>query len=200
MRSIAAKSNMLSTAFAVALLLSALPALAQLPRRDLTVELRQIEDQQAQVLSTQPAVPLLAPQLVQVRNGEKASLRMGQTLPVRWVQSVAAQSGRSGTAGAVSYGLTWMDEGQNLAVTPRWAGGKQPVELQIDVQSASVDTSTGADLPNQQRSQLATTVSAPLGQWVTVAASGGGTAQANSYSSDAAADVRRLIQIRVLAR
>lgn len=191
---------MLCTSVAVALLLSALPALAQLPRRDLTVELRQIEDQQAQVLSTQPSVPLLVPQQVQVRNGEKASLRMGQTLPVRWVQSVAAQSGRSGTAGAVSYGLTWMDEGQNLAVTPRWAGGKQPVELQIDVQSASVDTSTGADLPNQQRSQLATTVSAPLGQWVTVAASGGGTAQANSYSSDAAADVRRLIQIRVLAR
>jgi hypothetical protein len=94
----------------------------------------------------------------------------------------------------------WMQAGQSMAVQPRWPGGGQPVKLDIDVQSSSLQAPTGsAELPSQARSQLATSVSAPLGQWVTVAATGGGRAQPGSYSSEAAADTRQLVQIRVLA-
>ncbi|WP_157900238.1 hypothetical protein [Rhodoferax koreensis] len=189
----------------VALLALTVPAWAQTPakgsakalRGDLTVELRQIDEQAGYVVGTRPRTPPLAPQQVQVRNGEKAVLRMGQSLPVKWTQSVS-QGGYNEGAG-VSYGLVWMEAGQGFTVTPRWPGGKQPVSLQIDVTSASVDASTGAELPNQQRSQFSTTVSAPLGQWVTLASTGGEQAQKGVYSSRAAANVRQLIQVRVSA-
>jgi len=186
-------------ALAACLWLASLSAFAELPRHDLIVELRQIEDQAGYVVSTQPRTPALAPQQVQVRNGEKAVLRMGQSMPVKWTQSVAVQSGRTEGAG-VSYGLTWMQAGQSFTVTPRWPGGKQSVVLQVEVQSASVDASTGAELPTQQRSELATTLSAPLGQWVTLASTGGEQQQKGVYSSRAAADSRQLIQVRVSAR
>jgi hypothetical protein len=172
---------------------------ARLPARDLTVELRQVEDQAAYIISTQPRAPALTPQQVQVRNGEKAVLRMGQSVPVKWVQSASGEGGRNGNGPSVGFGLVWMEAGQNFTVTPRWPGGKQAVTVQIELQTASVDASTGAELPNQQRSQLATTVSVPLGQWVTVASTGGALAQKGVYSSDAVADVKQLMQLRVSA-
>lgn len=188
-------------------LLVALPALAELPQRNLTVELRQIDESDAYTVSTQATSAPLVAQQVRVRNGEKATLQMGQNMPIRFVQSVAggssSQSGSSGTGsssgGGVSYGMVWMQAGQSMAVQPRWPGGKQPVAVQIDVQVSNVDAPTGnAELPSQSRSQIATTVSAPLGQWVTVAATGS-SAQANTYSSEAVVETRRLVQIRVLA-
>jgi hypothetical protein len=191
--------------WAVAIL--ALPALAQLPQRNLTVELRQIDESEAYTVSTQATSAPLAAQQVQVRNGEKATLQMGQSMPIRFVQSVAGgsstQSGSNGSGsssgGGVSYGMVWMQAGQSMTVQPRWPGAKQPVTLQIDVQAASVEAPSGnAELPTQARSQVATTVSAPLGQWVTVAATGA-KAASGSYSSEAVAEIRRLVQIRVLA-
>ncbi|MDB5846632.1 MAG: hypothetical protein JWP29_384 [Rhodoferax sp.] len=188
----------LATCLAPCLLSVALGAHAQLPRGDLSVELRQVEDQPAYIVSTQPRAPQLAPQQVLVKNGEKATLRMAQAMPVKWLQSAAAQSGRSDGA-AVSYGLVWMEAGQAFTVTPRWPGGKQAASVQIEVASASVDASTGAELPNQQRSQLSTTISAPLGQWVTVASTGGDPQKKGVYSSNAANDGKQLIQVRVQA-
>lgn len=185
-----------STLLAGAALALGLSAWAQLPQRNLTVELRQISEPDGNTVSTQPVAAPLASQRIQVRNGEKASLTMGQNVPIRFVQSVAA--GREGSG--VSYGMVWMQVGQSMAVQPRWPGGGQPVKIDIEVQSSSLQAPTGnAELPSQARSQLATIVSAPLGQWVTVAATGGVQAQAGTYSSDAAADVRQLVQIRVLA-
>ncbi|SDO31338.1 type II and III secretion system protein [Rhodoferax sp. OV413] len=183
-------------------------AQAQLPARDLIVELRQVDDGGGYTASTQPSAAPVAPQQVHVRNGEAATLSMGQNMPIRWVQSVGGQSSQrtsgagsaSSSGGGVSYGMVWMQSGQSLRVQPRWPGGKQAVAVQIDLQAASVAAPTGnAELPSQERSQLSTTVSAPLGQWVTVAASGG-QAVAGSYSSEAAVEARRLVQIRVSAR
>lgn len=165
---------------------------------DLTVELRQVDDEAGDVVSTRPRTPPLAPQQVQVRNGEKAVLRMAQSFPVKWTQSVS-QGGRSEGAG-VSYGLVWMEAGQGFTVTPRWPGGKQPASLQIEVSTASVDASTGAELPDQQRGQLSTIVSVPLGQWMTVASTGGEQAQKGVYRSRGAGNTRQLIQVRVSAR
>ena len=181
---------------------------AALPKLDLIVELRQVEESGGAgfTVGTQSPQPLLEQQQVQVRNGEKASLSMGQSLPMQWTQSVSTQSsslaaggataGSSG--GAVTQALVWMDAGQSLTVQPRWVGAKQPVSVEIEVQSASVGTRSGTELPTQSRSKLATTVTLPLGQWFTLATSGR-AAQPGVISSEAASESRRLLQMRVLA-
>jgi Bacterial type II and III secretion system protein len=181
---------------------------AELPQRDLVVEMRQVEEAERSgyAVGTQARTTLLAPQQVQVRNGEKASLSLGKSMPIQWVQSVSSQStslstksaSASGSSGAVTNAVTWMDAGQSLKVQPRWPGKQQPVTVAVEMQSASVGDRTGADLPEQSRSQVATTVTAPLGQWVTVAATG--TSQPRGvYGSEAGSNTRLLLQIRVLA-
>jgi len=186
----------------------ALPALAQLPKRDLTVELRQVEDTDTTgyTASTQQRRAGLAPQQVLVRNGEKAVLRISQSIPMQWVQSVQSQNSALSAGGAsanssgggVTNAITWMDAGQTITVTPRWPGGKQPATVEVDVQTADVEERTGSELPAQSRRQLATTVTAPLGYWVVIATSGKAPVQ-GSYSSAPSNDVRRLVQIRVSA-
>ena len=81
-------------------------------RGDLVVALRQVPEQAGYVVGTAPRTPALAPQQVMVRNGETAVLRMAQSLPVKWTQSVM-QGGASEGAG-VSYGLVWMEAGQGF--------------------------------------------------------------------------------------
>jgi hypothetical protein len=181
---------------------------AALPKLDLTVELRQVEESGTAgfTASTQSPQPLLEQQQVQVRNGEKASLSMGQSIPMQWTQSVSSHSSSlaAGTAtaasqgGAVTQALTWMDAGQSITVLPRWAGAKQPVSVEVEVQSASVGPRTGTELPTRSRSQWVSTVTLPLGQWVTIATSGK-TPLTGVVSSEAAIESRRMLQIRVLA-
>jgi len=189
-------------------------ALADLPKRDWVVELRQVyegkemqdglEESGGYAVSTAPSGAVFAPQQVRVRNGDKASLRLSQSMPMQWQQSASTQSASvsagganaSNSASGVTQGLTWMEAGQNIVVTPRWLGGKQPVQLQLELQSDAVDERTSADLPTSTRQQLSTTVSAPLHLWVTIATSGG-AARAGTYSSAGGADARRLLQIRV---
>jgi hypothetical protein len=83
-----------------------------------------------------------------------------------------------------------------MVLSPRWAGAKQPVMVDIDVQSASVEARTGVELPNQTRSQTVTSISAPLGEWITVATDGQ-QPKVGVYSSAAASDAVRLLQIRI---
>lgn len=186
---------------------SAWPVLAQPAQRDLTVELRQVEEGGAGYgVGTQPSAPLMAPQQVQVRNGGKATFSLGQSIPLQWVQSVStrdasltvpgAQARSSG--GAVKQGLTWLEAGQRISVQPRWPGGQQAVSVEVEVQTASVQSRDGAELPVQTHSEVATTVGAPLGQWVTIATTGS-RPQRGVYSSEVAADARRLLQLRVSA-
>jgi hypothetical protein len=187
--------------------LSAGHVMAQPPQRDLTVELRQVEEGSAgQVVGTQPRVALMTPQQVQVRNGSKATFSLGQSIPLQWVQSISTQNSSLSIPGAearsrggrVSQALTWMEAGQTITVLPRWPGGQQAVSVEVEVQTASVQARDGAELPVQTRSQLATTVGAPLGQWVTIATTGN-SPQRGVYSSEATAEPRRLLQLRVSA-
>ena len=188
--------------------LLALPAYAQLPQRNLIVDVRQVEagHDGGYSASTTTREALMTAQTVSVRNGEKASFNVSKSMPIQWVQSVSVQSASmsapgvsaSNTGGGVTMGLVWLEAGQSLQVQPHWPGGKQPVRLDIDVQSTRVGHRTGAELPDQSKSQLVTTVNAPLGQWVTVAISGSAP-QAGVYSSQTAANSQRLLQIRVLA-
>lgn len=186
-------------------------ARAEVPRRDLLVEMRQIEEGGGgYVVSTAPSAPLLAPQQVRVRNGERATLRIGQTMAVQWVRSARSYNSTlavgdataSSGGGGVTQELMWLEAGQSLSVRPRWSGARQPVTLEVELQSADVDAHAGAtvgsQLPVQSRAQLLTVVTVPPGAWVTVAASGA-RAQPGVYSSASAGAGRRLLQLRVQA-
>ena len=192
-------------------LMVALPTLSAtppLPKRNLTVEMRQIEEgaNSGYVVGTKPQEELMTAQAVNVRNGEKATLVVSKAMPLQWVQSVSVQSASlavsgastSSTGGGVNNALVWMQAGQSLKVQPRWPGGKQPVSVEIDVQSASVSQRNGSDLPDQSNSRLNTTVNLLLGQWATIGISGANP-QPGVYSSQSASNSRRLLQIRVLA-
>ena len=202
-----------SLAFGVALL-GAFNAQAQLPPRDLTIEVRQIEEgrESGQSYSAGPtdAAKTWEPQMLLVRNGEKASLRVQDAIPMQWVQSVSTERsvgigigiGQGGVEGAsatvgVTQGLTWFDASQSVTVQPKWPGGNRPARVEIEVIRSAAGDRVGADLPVQSRNTFATTLTAPLGQWITVAASGA-VPQSGSYSSNSRQQVRRLLQIRVL--
>ena len=191
---------------------------APLPRRDLTVELRQTEEGR-EGGSTYSAggsdTPLWEPQQVQVRNGEKALLRMNDAIPMQWTQSASGPAPASGptaanassanntnvninAAASVGNALAWFDAGQSLSVRPKWPGGNKPAVVEIEVQRAAVGARTGAELPGQARNSVSTTLSVPLDEWVTIAATGK-SPKAGVYSSEAGTQVRRLLQMRVTA-
>jgi hypothetical protein len=178
-----------------------LPVVAQppLPKRDLTVELRQVEQGREGGIvyraGAQSEPPLSATKLV-VRNGERASIRTHISMPMQWVQSAQAASSQSGAG--VSQALQWFDAGQSMTVQVRWPGGSKDAVLELEVQQASVQAQSNAELPGQGRTRVSTTVTAPLAQWVTVAATGGSAPSQGSYSSTAAVDARLLLQVRVL--
>lgn len=181
-----------------------------LPGRDLTVEFRQMEEgyesagKRYSAAASGPST--WEPQRVQVRNGEKASLQIQDAIPMQWTESVGTQnssvsggSASASTTGAsVKFALQWFDAGQSLTVTPRWPGGSKPAVLEIEVQRASAEPQTHGSLATQSRSSLRTTVTVPLAEWVTVAATGQAPAS-NTYSSAAATQQRRLLQVRVMA-
>lgn len=186
---------------------------AQLPRQDLTVELRQVvegrEDGAVHYGAGSEESTAWEPQMVQVRNGEKALLRLNDAIPMQWTQSVSTQnlagsstntssSGTSNTStpASVTNALVWFDAGQSVSVQPRWPGGSKNVVLVLEVQRAAVDAHAGGDLPKQSRNTVSTTVTLPLAQWVTIAATGK-PAKVGVYSSEAPVQGRRLLQVRV---
>ena len=192
----------------VGLALSAV-AYAQLPKRDLSIELRQVEEGREAAEGYRAGSSqsdAWFSQSISVRNGEKGTLRAQQSVPMQWVQSVQSQANSltvpsaaaSSSSGGVTQALHWFDVGQVITVTPKWPGGSKEVALEIEVQQANIKSGSNTDLPSQIRNQVSTTVTVPLNQWVTVAASGKSAAAAGSYRSDSAVDARRLLQVRVL--
>ena len=179
---------------------------AELPKRDFTIDVRQVDNSSTAgtVVSTQSRTPGLVAQRVTVRNGEKATVRFSMSMPLQWTQKLesSAQSSTNGatttqtSGGAVTQGMVWMEAGQSLVLTPRWSGGKQPVLVELDIQTSAVDDRTGADLPPQVRSQTSTTVSAVLGEWTTIAVQGQSNT-AGVYGSASSSDGPRALQIRV---
>ena len=184
---------------------------AQLPPRDLTVELRQVEERKdalniynAGSAGTSREWP---PFSLVIRNGEKGVLRMLQSVPMPWVQSVQSQSSAlkisdasaSSSAGGVTQALIWFDVGQSIAVTPKWPGGKKDVTLELELQQADMHTVHNVDLPRQTRSQITTIITVPLDTWVTIAVSGKQPLPAGTYSSEDSVDARRLLQVRAIA-
>jgi hypothetical protein len=203
------------------LLCGAAQAADALPKRDLTVELRQTEEGRGEgshYSAGSAENSLWEPQMVQVRNGEKALLRINDAIPMQWTQSASGPdqaSNKSNGAGAAATGgtnvnvktdvassvsntLVWFDAGQSIAVQPKWPGGNKPAVVEIEVQRASVDARMGADLPKQARNTVSTTLTVPLAEWVTIAATGR-MPKSGVYSSESGLQMRRLLQIRVMA-
>ena len=208
------------TAFS-ALLLLATVASAKLPARNMTVELRVLSESDAasQGVVTGGAVVRTYPvqereleiQKVYVMNGERAHLKLGASMPVQWVKTAVSHtaSGTTATGDAsaaqgqgVDTATTWMDAGQGLAVKVSWPGGRQPAVVEVEVDMAAVDARAGQNLPHQSRSRVATTVVTPLGEWSTIAVTGGRPVleQAGVYSTRSLeSDGAKLMQVRVLA-
>ena len=194
---------------AVAALLLAAPSWAQLPKRDLTVELRVVTESVpgAYSVGTRHDQAVQLAKEVRVRNGEKATMHISQSIPVQWVQSVQMQSGSltasgttaSNSAAGVTNSLYWLEAGQRLQVKPTWPGGRNPTVVEVDVKSTSVSESSGAELPGQSDSRVVTIITAPLGEWVVIAKSGQSNS-AGTYSSDSAHSVSLTLQLRVSAR
>jgi len=204
---------------ATALLLVAAAVSAKLPVRNMTVELRVIsESSPVGVASGGSVVRTYSPQdrgmeiqKVYVQNGERAQLKLNASQPMQWVKTAVQQSGSSSsTAGdtsatkgqGVENAVTLMDAGQGLSVKVSWPGGKQAAVVEVEVETAAMDARAGQNLPSQTRSRIATTVLAPLGEWSTIAVTGGRTAleQAGVYSTRTLeSDGAKLVQVRVLA-
>jgi hypothetical protein len=188
------KMGFLGLALAGALALMAQASAQNLPARNVLMELRQIDATAAGYsVSTRPAVPLQAPQQVQVRNGDTA--RVGQTSaqPQTWIKEVQAEGQNSGAG--VKQELIWFQSGQTLQLRPVWTGGRQ-AEVEVQWLGENVNQQPGQELPAQQSGQLRTTVLATLGQWVTLAKSGT-EPERGVYRSDASAQAPRLLQLRV---
>lgn len=184
-----------------------------LPKRDVTVELRQIEegrDTPGSYSAGSTDNSTWEPQTVQVRNGEKALLNMHESLPMQWTQSVSTQSLPSNGSGgsnsnssannnavSVNNALAWFDAGQSIAVQPKWPGGNKPAVLVIEVQRAAVDQRMGAEPPKQTRNTLSTTITVPLAEWVTIAVTGKAV-KPGTYSSESSVMGRKLLQVRVM--
>jgi hypothetical protein len=213
-----------ATCLTLAVLLCSVAHAAEppLPNRDLTVELRQTEEGREEGSHYSAGVvgnSVWEPQLVKVRNGEKALLRMNDTIPMQWTQSVsgpAPDSNKSNATGNAAAGsgtnvsvnnnpvsgainaLVWFDAGQSISVQPKWPGGSKPAVVEIEVQRAAVDQRVGGDLPKQMRNSVSTTLTVPLAEWATIAATGL-LPKVGVYSSDSGLQVRRQLQIRIMA-
>jgi hypothetical protein len=93
----------------------------------------------------------------------------------------------------------WIEAGQQLTVRPRWPGGREPVTVTVSANSSAIDPSVApgsAELPQRTGTQLVTTVSAALGQWVTLAATET-TDDDMTVVSSGRATARRILQLRV---
>lgn len=120
-------------------------------------------------------------QQVMVLNGGRARLFVGRSQQVttwQWAWGPGFQ-------GVVPQ-TTWVDLGQGLNVTPRWPGGRAPVVVELEAQSRQPDADSdgrfgGIDPDGQtRRTELASTLSVPLGEWTVVARNGAQTQASRS--------------------
>lgn len=201
-------------------------AMASPPAVNLTVSLRHVElpREQAVVISTDnPQRPLLSGQQLRVRNGGRAQFRMDQAVPLQWVTAgsgyrtrVTAEQGTSATVtGSAAVGTSaqvrgrseggsfqqetvWLQTGQSLSVQPLWAGGSAPVEITVDLQQSNLGPGTSTMTPRQNATQVATSVYAALGEWVTIASTGSPSSP-GTVSTRAVREAPRALQLRVTA-
>ena len=148
--------------------------------------------------SARPGQPAL-PARVVVANGGGARLRLAEAVPLHAVQ---AWQDSSGSGAALVPG--WAESAQALALRVRWPGGRAAAEVELEVEQAVPPAADGT-AARARLERLATRALVPLGEWVTVAASGeavGGAAgtEATTVSTSALeARAVRVLQLRLSA-
>jgi hypothetical protein len=140
-------------------------------------------------------------QEIRVLNGQQAEVSWSQALPFQWLQG-AQRRGLSGTAthGGIVNALIWLRAGQSLSVQPRWPGGSDPVRVDLRLQTQNVGERRGAEVPTSGEQAWASTLSVPLGEWTTFAATGTARALPNrsTWSTQSAdAQAPQWMQLRV---
>jgi hypothetical protein len=188
---------------------------ADAPARNLLIELRQVDAQQAQagglgvdggavVVHSDGRVSgglsggaqvrssrgsAVMSQQLRVMNGMPASIRLGQSLPLQLWQAWLTPQGVQAVPTTV-----FVEAGQGFAVRPSWPGGAAPVTLEVVSESsqfaqpgrvsrwdravAETRAARGEALPPGaagavDTARVLTTLAVPLGQWVTLAETGG---------------------------
>lgn len=167
-------------------------------------------------------------QQVQVLNGGRARLYVGQTQPyTTWIWAWQGDNGSTGASGASNGTASsttsadswrqgaslvaqtvWIDLGQGLNVRPRWAGGRADVEVELEARASHAEQPGGFDSgrlePDGQirRMEVASTLRVPLGEWVVVARQGG-QRTAESHGTVSTRDVdsseQAVLEIRISA-
>lgn len=144
-------------------------------------------------------------QQVQVLNGGRARLFVGSSQPYtvwQWSHATAprARHDGRGASGQAWTHTEWWELGQGLDVRPSWPGGQSPVTVELEAS----DSGRPAYEPDGQvrRSEVASTLSVPLGEWAEVARSGSRTQQSRSgtWSTDSIDSQRAdRLEIRITA-
>lgn len=179
---------------------------------------------QATVTSTTRSSSQTGLQQVQVLNGGKARLYLGNSRPVtQWQFGLAGQGAtggvnlvnpvaghanngsNGGNAGTTPSGpgwqawssTTWVDTGRGITVRPRWSGGRSvTVELEARVAQQAAYAPDG----QTESTEMMTTVQLPLGTWTAVAqrgAQGQQSRQGVLSTEDASFDDREVLEMRV---
>jgi len=183
----------------IALVLALVPALgwAAAPGRNLCVELRESGAAAAgwQVSSADARSGRdFRPQRLCMQNGASASLALELTRPVQLWQAAP------GVVLPIPAPTThWLHAGQRLDVRPRWAGAKAPVKIEIAAQASRFDPGVAAgssQAPSRTGAEVRTTLSVPLGEWVTIGSTDAPAPDAATVSTRQAR-AGRVLQMRV---
>lgn len=191
-----------AAALVLAPLLAIAPRLAPAapPARNLCVELResgatdrsagwQIGSAEARDARERPSSQRLC-----VRNGESASLALDVARPVQVWQMAP------GVVLPVALPSTqWLHAGQRIELRPRWDGGNAPVSIELATHASRFDPHVAAgssEPPQRAAADVRTTLSVPLGRWVTIAASNAAEPEAGVVASSQALPAR-VVELRV---
>jgi hypothetical protein len=131
-------------------------------------------------------------QQVRVLNGARASVRLAQALPLQWWQVVWTPQGPQALPST-----QWAEAVRGFVVQPAWAGGEQPVRVEISTEGGAPGRVLDGSPPPASR--VLTTVEVPLGQWVTVASSSDAT-QSSERGVLSSREARRTQQLVVELR
>ncbi|WP_197047118.1 hypothetical protein [Paucibacter sp. KBW04] len=141
-----------------------------------------------------------------VLNGSTARVRLSEQVPVQWVDyGVQVDAGAKVLAVPRSGSVEMLSE---FSVTPQWPGERQPVRVSLQVQQGRAPAAEGAGVPvnpathpqASQSTQVQSTVSLPLGEWLTIARSGlraEAQERGTLSSRDAEGRASRELQIRI---
>ena len=143
-------------------------------------------------------------QRLTVLNGYRASVQLGELVPLQWLDlSVPLPGGSGATPSARDGGRAQLRQGhveqlRGFSLEPHWPGGREPVRVSLRAQDLAPDATT----PGQPaaRAEVESTALVPLDQWVTVARTGGQLRRSERgtlSSRDAEAVSSRELQVRI---